>query len=94
MADDIDITITEEAITATLTGGDTWDGISGKPTPVAENSFMVSSSALAWVVKTLAQVKTILGLGSIATYNIWTGTQVAYDALGTYSDTTLYFITS
>jgi hypothetical protein len=32
-------------------------------------------------------------LGSIATYDIWIGTQAAYDALGTYSSTTLYYIT-
>ena len=36
------------------------------PAPTAENDFLIGSSALAWVRKTLAQVKTILGLKSAA----------------------------
>jgi hypothetical protein len=39
------------------------------PTPTAENDFAVASAGLAWVKKTLAQVKTILGLGSAAYTN-------------------------
>jgi hypothetical protein len=62
MADDINIEITEETIEVEISDGATWDGVSGKPTPAAENSFMVANAALAWVVKTLAQVKTILAL--------------------------------
>ena len=59
---DINVSFTEEAINVSISAGSTWAGISGKPTPVAENTFMVASAALAWVVKTLAQVKAILGL--------------------------------
>jgi hypothetical protein len=32
--------------------------------------------------------------GSISSYNIWVGTEAEYTALGTYSDTTLYFTTA
>ena len=42
------------------------EGAALSPSPEAENDFLVASSALAWVKKTLAQVKTILGLGSAA----------------------------
>jgi hypothetical protein len=67
MADDINVTIAEEIIAVTMTGGDTWDGISGKPAAVAESSFIVSDvSPFNWVVKTLAQVKTILGISASA----------------------------
>jgi hypothetical protein len=67
MADDINVTIAEEIIAVTMTGGDTWDGISGKPAAVAESSFIVSGpTPFSWLRKTLAQVKTILGLGSAA----------------------------
>ena len=67
MADDINVAITEESIAVTMTGGVTWDGISGKPTATAQNSFIVSDSTpFSWIVKTLAQVKTILGLGTAA----------------------------
>lgn len=62
MAEDINVEISDDVIEVSITGGCTWDGVSGKPTPAAENSFMVSSSALAWMVKTLAQVKAILAL--------------------------------
>ncbi|HLD89529.1 MAG TPA: hypothetical protein VI911_00660 [Patescibacteria group bacterium] len=67
MADDINVAITEESIAVTISDGVTWDGISGKPTAVAESSFIVSDATpFSWLVKTLAQVKTILGLGSAA----------------------------
>ena len=67
MADDINVAITEESIAVTMTGGVTWDGISGKPTATAQNSFIVSDSTpFSWIVKTLAQVKTIIGLGTAA----------------------------
>jgi hypothetical protein len=56
-----------DTINVTIEGGGTWDGISGKPTASAESSFMVSGpTTFSWLVKTLAQVKTILGLGSAA----------------------------
>lgn len=42
------------------------DAAISAPEPTAENDFLVGSSALAWVRKTLAQVKTILGLKSAA----------------------------
>ena len=32
--------------------------------------------------------------GTIVTYGIWVGTQAEYDALGTWGDTTLYYITA
>ena len=32
-------------------------------------------------------------LGTISTYDIWSGTTAEYTALGTYSDTTLYLLT-
>ncbi len=61
--DEINVSIAEESIAVTMTGGDTWDGISGKPTATAQNSFMVSdASPFSWLVKSLTQVKTILGL--------------------------------
>lgn len=77
MADNIEVTIVEETITVEMpaeetitvemTSAATWDGISGKPTAAQENSFIVSgASPFAWLVKTLAQVKTLLGLGSAA----------------------------
>jgi hypothetical protein len=117
---DINVEIKEEVINVEMTGGAIWDGVSGKPAPVAENTFMVANVALAWVVKTLAQVKTILGLGSaaytdsgdyaaaahdhvaaditdigsIATYDFWSGSEAEYTALGVYDDDTLYFTTA
>jgi len=67
MADTIDVTIVEETIAVEMTDGATWNGISGKPTAAQESSFIVSgASPFAWLVKTLTQVKTILGLGSAA----------------------------
>lgn len=39
----------------------------GTPTPTAENDVIVASSGLVWVKKTLAEMQTILGLGTIAT---------------------------
>ena len=41
---------------------------------------------------TAATGRTSLGLGSIATKSFWSGTQAAYDALGSYDSNTLYFI--
>ena len=52
-----------ETIEIEITGTATWESLAGKPTPEEESSFMVSNSALAWIVKTLAQVKTLLGIG-------------------------------
>jgi hypothetical protein len=52
-----------DTINVTIEGGGTWDGISGKPTASAESSFIVSGpTTFSWLVKTLAQVKTILGI--------------------------------
>jgi hypothetical protein len=64
MTDDISLSIVENSISVTITQGATWDGVSGKPTPVAESSFIVSNVALAWAVKTLDQVKVLLGIGA------------------------------
>ena len=57
---DIYIEIVDNSIEIEMEGG----AIS--PAPTAENDFLVASSALRWVRKTLAQVKTILGLKSAA----------------------------
>lgn len=63
----ITVELKQRKIQVNMSSGTSWNAISGKPTPVAENSFMVSGpSPFAWIVKTLAQVKTILGLGSAA----------------------------
>ena len=67
MSDNIDVTIVEEAINVEMKDGATWNGISDKPTAAQESSFIVSgASPFAWLVKTLEQIKTILGLGSAA----------------------------
>lgn len=95
MADTINASITEQSIAVTMTGGDTWNGISGKPTAVSGNSFMVSDSTpFSWLVKTLPEVKTILGLNlavqtvpfaiplaiDVTTYKDWKCTSVSGDA--------------
>lgn len=54
-------------INVTISGGSSWNSVSGKPTATEENSVMVSGpTPFAWVVKTLAQLKVILGLGTAA----------------------------
>ena len=60
MSDTINIGIAEQTISLQVQEG----AIS--PAPTAENDFLIGSSALTWVRKTLAQVKTILGLKSAA----------------------------
>mgnify|MGYP001558527176 CR=1 FL=1 len=73
MADNINIVITEDAVNVTVTGGATWDSLTGKPAAVAESSFMVSGpTPFAWLVKTLAQVKTILGLTDYVAHSLAT----------------------
>jgi hypothetical protein len=79
MADEVNIEIVEDAINIEVEGTATWDSLAGKPTPVAQNSFIVSDAALDWVVKTLTQVQTILGLGTAAYQNI------AYFALASHN---------
>lgn len=70
MADEVNVEIVEDEITVSVEGTSTWDSLTGKPTATAENDFIVADAALAWVKKTLAQVKTILGLGTAAFQNI------------------------
>jgi hypothetical protein len=83
MAENIEVNIVEETINVEVSGGSTWDSLTGKPAAVAQNSFIVSnSSPFAWIVKTLAQVKAILGLGSAAYVD--TGTFAA--AVHTHDD--------
>lgn len=41
-----------------------------------------------------AAQRTTLGLGSIATMDVWTGTGAEYTALGTYDSNTIYLLTS
>jgi hypothetical protein len=92
--DNISVPITEESITVTISEGATWDGVSGKPTAVEENSFIVSNpTPFAWIVKILAQVKTILGLNlavqtipfaiplaiDVTTYKDWKCTNISGD---------------
>jgi len=85
MADNISVPITEESITVIISEGVTWDGISGKPTAVAESSFIVSDATpFSWFVKTLAQVKTILGL-NLAVQTIPFAIPLAIDVT-TYKD--------
>jgi hypothetical protein len=79
MAGEINVEIVEDSIDVEVTGTSTWDSLAGKPTPVAQNSFIVSDAALDWVVKTLAQVRVILGLGTAAYQNI------AYFALASHN---------
>ena len=59
MADTVTITVTETAETTTINVSQY-----NVPTPTAESDFMVANATPGWVKKTLAQVKTILGLGS------------------------------
>ena len=67
MADEINVTFEEETIDVTIEGTATWSSLAGKPAAVEESSFIVSGATpFAWLVKTLAQVKLILGLGSAA----------------------------
>ena len=79
MADEVEVEIVEDEITVSVEGTSTWDTLTGKPTATAENDFIVADAALAWVKKTLAQVKTILGLGTAAFQNI------AYFALASHT---------
>jgi len=93
MADNISVPITEESITVTISDGATWDGISGKPSSAIENSMMVSDAASGWSSKTLAEVKTILGLNlavqttpfaipldiDVSTYKDWKCTNASGD---------------
>jgi hypothetical protein len=62
MADAINVEIVEDEINVELTCPSTPEAIFGVPS--AENDFIVGSDTLTWVVKTLAQIKTILGLSS------------------------------
>lgn len=78
MADTVTITITEVAETVTINVSQY-----NVPVPEAENDFIVSSAALGWIRRTLAQVKTILGLGSAAyaeTTDFVSSTPVAFQA--------------
>lgn len=84
MADTINVAITEEIINLEMAAGVSWNQIAGKPTPASENSFMISNSALAWVVKTLAQIKTILGL-ALPPQSVVFANPLALDAT-TYKD--------
>ncbi len=54
--------------------------ISGASQPVAEI--------------TVAQIKTMLSLGSLSEKTYWSGTQAAYDALGSWDANTIYFVTN
>lgn len=68
-----------------------WSGADSK---TLEDGFPITAAGKAILDDTdAAAQRTTLGLGSIATYDIWTGTQSAYDALGSYDSTTLYLIT-
>jgi hypothetical protein len=93
MGDNISIPISEESITVTISDGATWDGVAGKPSAAIENSLMVSNAASGWSSKTLAEVKTILGLNlavqtvpfaiplaiDVTTYKDWKCTNVSGD---------------
>ena len=67
------------------------------PTPTAESDFQVASgSPIAWAKKTLAEVKTILGITNAVESEDFTDivkcTQAEYDALSPPDDDTLYVI--
>jgi hypothetical protein len=64
---DIKVKIYQDIITVKM-GSNIEDSIPIELTPSEENSFIVSgpTAPFAWLVKTLAQIKVILGLGSAA----------------------------
>lgn len=79
MADEVNVEIVEDEITVSVEGTSTWDSLTGKPTATAENDFIAADASLSWVKRTLAQVRTILGLGTAAFQNI------AYFALASHN---------
>lgn len=58
---DLDVTLKTQTISVTIENTST-----GMPSAAAENDVIVADSSLSWVKKTLAQLKTILGLGTAA----------------------------
>lgn len=61
-------------------------------TSIADNDiFLIEDSANSNNKK---KIKRSSFLGSISPYDIWTGSQSSYDAIGTPDSNTLYFITS
>lgn len=62
MADTIDIEIVEQTIDVEITQG---VAIEGLPATGADNSMLVAETG-SWVSRTIAQIRTILGLGSAA----------------------------
>jgi len=60
-------------------GAVNWNNLTGKPIATAENDFIVADASLSWVKRTIAQVRTIIGLGTAAFQNI------AYFALASHT---------
>lgn len=58
---DLDVTLKTQTIEVEIT-----NTTLGLPSATAENDVIVANSSLSWVKKTLAQLKTILGLGTAA----------------------------
>jgi hypothetical protein len=81
---DIRVEIAQRTIRVNMSGGAAWSGISGKPTefPPEDHEHVV------------ADITDFPALGSIATYDFWSGTEAEYTALGTYDNGTLYFTTA
>lgn len=73
------VTMKQPVVRVTMNGMATWNNLSGKPVPTAENDFIAADASLSWVKRTLAQVRTILGLGTAAFQNI------AYFALASHN---------
>lgn len=73
------VTMRQPEVRVTMYGMVNWNNLSGKPTSTAENDFIASDASLSWVKRTLAQVRTILGLGTAAFQNI------AYFALASHN---------
>jgi len=87
--DEVTINITEIPDEVTIIASEP----NSLPVSTAVSDFLTGTVAGTWVVKTLEQIKAILGLGSIASKDFWSGTDAQYAALGTWDDNTLYFTT-
>ncbi len=72
------------------TGADGADGAAGSDAAATTDAAALVSGVLADARVQASNVTQ--HLGSIATYDVWTGTQAAYDAIGTPSVTTLYLV--
>lgn len=70
MTQRVNVKMNVPQINVTMPGASTWGSLSGKPEATAENDFIVADASLSWVKRTIAQVRTIIGLGTAAFQNI------------------------